>query len=328
MSAAESPAGARQTRARPGEGGSPEGGRAAGSGEGPWTVLRMIRFSAGYLEEKGVESARLDAELLLAHALETNRLQLYLEYDRPLIPAELDRYRPLLRRRAAREPLQYIVGRTAFRELELRTDARALIPRPETEVLAGVVLEWAAARSDEGLVAADVGTGTGCIALSLAVEGPFREVWAVDVSADALALARENADAVSPPVPVHLVRGEGLTPVPGDARLDVVVSNPPYVREDEADGLAPEIREHEPPSALFAGADGLSVIRTLVREAAERLAPGGLLALEVGVEQGDAVRAILQEAGVFEDVGVRPDLAGRPRIVTAIRRSGGVAQSQ
>lgn len=310
-----------------GEKNAPSGsGKAAASREEPWTVLRMIRFSTGYLEEKGVESARLDAEHLLAYALESSRLQLYLEYDRPLIPDELDLYRPLLRRRAAREPLQHILGRTGFRELDLRTDPRALIPRPETEELVGAVLEWAAGRADEELVAVDVGTGTGCIALSLAVEGPFREVWASDVSTDALALARTNADDVSPPIPVHFVHGRGLEGVPGDLAVDVVVSNPPYVREDEAAALAPEIREHEPSAALFAGADGLSVIRELVDEAAERLSPGGLLAVEIGAEQGDAVTAILGDAQVFEDVDVRSDLAGRPRIVTAVRRSGGAAQ--
>lgn len=336
MSAAESPVNQREDRVRAegagsrGErpaGGQPRGRQGTGdTGDEPWTVLRMIRFSAGYLEEKGVESARLDAEHLLAHALETNRLQLYLEYDRPLIADELDRYRPLLRRRAAREPLQYILGRTAFRELELRTDPRALIPRPETEVLVGAVLEWAGRQSREELVAVDVGTGTGCIALSLAVEGPFREVWAVDASARALELARVNVEAVSPPVPVRLIHGEGLRELPETVTPDVVVSNPPYVREDEAHALAPEIRDHEPTAALYAGADGLSVIRALVSEAAERLAPGGLLALEMGAEQGDAVTAIVQDAGAFEDVGVRPDLAGRPRIVTAVRRSGGAAQ--
>lgn len=329
MSAAESPVGEREVGARDGGASGPGGGAgrpSSAAGSEPWTVLRMIRFSAGYLEEKGVESARLDAEHLLAHALETSRLQLYLQYDRPLMPDELDLYRPLLRRRAAREPLQYIVGRTAFRELELRTDRRALIPRPETEVLVGAVLEWARTRADDELVAVDVGTGSGCIALSLAVEGPFREVWAVDTSADALELARSNADAASPPVPVRFVQGRGLAALAEGIHLDVVVSNPPYVRAGEAGELAPEIREHEPAPALFAGADGLDVIRELVRESAARLAPGGLLALEMGADQGEAVTALLDDAGVFEDVGIRPDLAGRPRIVTAVRRSGGTAQ--
>jgi len=302
------------------------GGAADRSDNEPWTVLRMIRFSAGYLDEKGVESSRLDAEHLLAHALETTRLQLYLEYDRPLTPDELDRYRPLLRRRAAREPLQYVLGQVGFRDLELATDPRALIPRPETEVLVEAVLEWAREEGRADLVAADVGTGSGCIALALATEGPMREVWAGDIAAPALALASENVERVDPPVPVHLHQGRGLTFVPGDVKLDVVVSNPPYVRDDEGASLAPEIRDHEPADALFAGADGLAVIRTLIREVGARLRPGGLLALEIGAEQGEAVTGLLEDSRVFIDVGLRADLAGRPRVITAVRRTDDIAQ--
>lgn len=292
-------------------------------GAGPWTVLRLIRWSAEYLVEKGVESARLDAEHLLAHALGTSRLQLYLQFDRPLTPEELDLFRPLIRRRAAREPLQYIVGRTAFRELELRTDPRALIPRPETEVLVEKVLEWARGRA--GLSAADVGTGTGCIALSLLKEGPFTRVWAVDPSADALELAGINAAAVAEAEGLNLVQGEGLGALPPGVRVDVVVSNPPYVREAEAGTLQPEIRDHEPHLALFAGSDGLGVIRQVVAGAEGRLVPGGLLALEIGAGQGPAVLELVGASGAFRDAAVHRDLSGKPRIVTAVRREPGAA---
>lgn len=295
-----------------------EAGSTAPPGPGePWTVLRLIRWSAGYLEEKGVESGRLDAEHLLALALDTERLNLYLQFDRPLTPTELAAYKPLLRRRAAREPLQYILGRAAFRELHLRCDTRALIPRPETEGLVDRVLEWAQGR--EGLEAVDVGTGTGCIALSLAQEGPFRRVWAVDLSADALALARENVEGRAEADRIHLVFGAGLSALPEGQQVDAVVSNPPYVREAERGELAPEILEHEPHMALFGGEDGLEVIDALLKGAAERLRPQGLLALEVGVEQGEAVAERIAALGVFGEARIQRDLSGRQRYVTAVR---------
>lgn len=293
---------------------------APGPGE-PWTVLRLIRWSAGYLEGKGVESGRLDAEHLLAHALDTERLNLYLQFDRPLTSDELALYKPLLRRRAAREPLQYILGRAAFRELELRCDGRALIPRPETEGLVDRVLEWA--RGRESLDAVDVGTGTGCVALSLAQEGPFRRVWAVELSPDALSLARENVEGRPEAERIRLLRGAGLTALPDGVQVDVVVSNPPYIREDERDELAPEILGHEPYVALFGGADGLEVIEELVAGAGERLRPGGLLALEIGSGQGDAVLERITAPGAFRDARVHRDLSGRMRYVTALRHETG-----
>lgn len=283
----------------------------------PWTVLRLIRWSAGYLAEKGVESGRLDAEHLLALALDTERLNLYLQFDRPLTSTELAAYKPLLRRRAAREPLQYILGRAAFRELDLRCDTRALIPRPETEGLVDQVLEWARGRED--LEAVDVGTGTGCIALALAQEGPFRRVWAVDLSADALALARENVEGREEADRIQLLRGEGLLALPEGQQVDAVVSNPPYIREAERGDLAPEILEHEPHVALFAGADGLEVIDSLVEGAVQRLRPEGLLALEIGVEQGAEVLERIAAQDAFEEARVQRDLSGRQRYVTAVR---------
>lgn len=281
--------------------------------EGPWTVLKLILWSAGYLGEKGVEQPRLDAEHLLAHALGTTRLQLYLQYDRPLAPEELKAFKPLLLRRARREPLQYVIGRTAFRELELLTDRRALIPRPETEVLVDVVLEWARGRS--GPSALDVGTGTGCIALSLAVEGPFTHVVATDESAQALELASENAAALG--VSMEFRQGSLFAPLASGEQFDVVVSNPPYVAPEEVGELAPEIRDFEPSSALFAACGGLELLHALVRGAPRHLRPGGLLALEVGRGQTEEVAARVRESGAFIEPVVHRDLTGRPRIVAA-----------
>lgn len=287
-----------------------------------WTVLRLMRWSGEYLEEKGVERGRLDAEHLLAHALDTERLQLYLQYDRPLSRSELDAFRPLLKRRADREPLQYILGKAAFRELELAVDARVLIPRPETEVLVGEVLDWAEARDATDLTAMDLGTGSGAIALSLAQEGPFGRVVATDRSPEALETARENAEAAGLEDRVEFRSGELFEPLAAGERFDVIVSNPPYVAEGDAEELQPEVRDWEPTGALFAGPDGLAVIRNIIDGAGEHLEPGGLLALEVGLGQAGPVVTLTEEAGAYGDVRVRRDLARRERMVLA-RRAGG-----
>ena len=286
-----------------------------GPGES-WTVLRLILWSAAWLREKGVEQGRLDAEHLLAHTLSTGRLQLYLQHDRPLSPGELARFKPLLRRRAGREPLQYILGRTSFRRLDLGTDGRVLVPRPETEVLVDVALDWAraAAGAERTLSAVDVGTGSGCIALSLALEGPFRRVLATDLSEGALELAAENRTRSGTEAWVELRQGALFEPLGGE-RFDLVVSNPPYVAERERGALDPEVRDFEPPLALFAGEEGLDVIRPLVAGAPAHLHPGGVLALEVGLGQAPAVAALVEATGAFREVVVRKDLTGRPRIV-------------
>lgn len=291
------------------------GARAPGE---PWTILGLILWSADYLTGKGVESGRLDAEHLLAEALGEERLELYLHFDRPLAVEELASFKPLLLRRGRREPLQYILGRTGFRELELKTDRRALIPRPETETLVGEVLAWAADRG--GLLSAvDIGTGTGAIALSLVTEGPFARVVGIDSSEEALGLARENAGAVGVDGALELLPGSLFEPLEPGERFDVVVSNPPYVADGDAQDLAPEITEWEPPGALFAGPAGLDVLRALVMDAPDRLNGGGLLALEVGDGQADDVVALVRQRQAFGDPVVRKDLAGRPRVVMAER---------
>jgi len=291
---------------------------APGPGE-PWTTLRLILWSAEYLEGKGVEGARLDAEHLIAEALGKERLELYLEFDRPLADEELANFKPLLLRRGHREPLQYILGRTGFRELELKTDRRALIPRPETEVLVGEVLAWAADRGDV-LSAMDVGTGTGAIALSLATEGSFGQVVGTDTSQEALDLARENAGAAGVGAELELRVGSLFEPLQSGECFDLVVSNPPYVAASDAPNLAPEITEWEPSGALFGGTSGLDVIRTLVLDAPDRLKEGGLLALEVGDGQAEEVADLIRQRQAFDEPWIRRDLAGRPRIVMAARR--------
>lgn len=279
------------------------------------TVLELIRRTTGYLADKGLPEPRLDAELLLADTLGLKRLDLYLQYDRPLLAEELSALKARLRRRAQREPLQYIAGDAAFRNLRLRVDRRVLIPRPETEVLVDLVLAWS--REHAPLSALDVGTGSGAIALALASEGgSFERIVATDVSAEALEVARENLLAVSPRASVELRVGPGFGPVAGE-QFDVIVSNPPYVGRTEISQLDPEVRDWEPPLALFAGEDGLALIRELIAEAPRHLRPAGMLALEIGAGQAASVSRLIRETGRFQEPVVRPDLAGRDRIVMA-----------
>jgi release factor glutamine methyltransferase len=216
--------------------------------------------------------------------------------------------------------LQYILGEVDFRRLRLSVDRRALIPRPETEVLVGTVLEWAGGRPD--LSAIDIGTGSGAIALSLAVEGEFGRIVATDVSADAIELARHNAQRCGVAGRIEFRHGELWADNGDGARFDVVVSNPPYIAESERSSLQPEVRDWEPAGALFAGADGLSVVNAIVDGAWDQLNEGGLLAVEIGAGQGDAVRERACERG-YAAVRVITDLAGRQRIALASKPGAG-----
>ena len=281
-----------------------------------WTILRMILWSAEYLKNKGVETGRLDAEWLLAAALGVDRLQLYLKYDRPLSSEEREAFKLLLRRRAGREPLQYIIGRTGFRELELQTDPRVLIPRPETAVLVQEVLDWASAGAESVW---DMGTGAGAVVLSLAAEGTWTRLVATDVSPEALSVAADNAERYDLGGHVEFREGSLFEPLEEGERFDVIVSNPPYIAEGEKGDLQPEVRDWEPPEALFAGEDGLDVIRQLVAGAPKHLLSGGLLALECGLGQAEGIAADVQATGAFGAVRICADLTGRPRFVTAER---------
>lgn len=280
------------------------------------TPLDLARRAAEFMRERGLENARLEAELLLAHALGVRRLDLYLQFERPLTDAEVERFRELVRRRLRREPLQYILGEVQFRELELHVDPRVLIPRPETEVLVGEVLEWAASRG-EALTAVDIGTGSGAIALSLLREGPFERVVATDRSTDALAVAAENAARTGLADRLELRHGSLWEAVGPGERFDVVVSNPPYVPESDRPTLAPEVSEWEPEEALFAPDDGLAILEALVDGAPDHLLPSGLLALEIGEDQGGRVLASIERRSAYTDARIVRDLAGRERIVLA-----------
>jgi release factor glutamine methyltransferase len=231
-----------------------------------------------------------------------------------------ERFWEAVERRASGTPFPYAVGRASFRTLVLKTDARALIPRPETEGLVELVLEWGSGRwgPRTGGIAADVGTGCGCIALSLAVEGTFDRIVAVERSSQAAALARENVALVAPPVPVDVREGNLLAPLVG-ARYRAIVSNPPYLTAAEYDALDASVRDFEPRDALASGADGLDVTRALLAGSAALLEPGGLLAIEIDERRGDAVRALAHEYG-WRRIGIHDDLFGRPRFALAFPR--------
>lgn len=278
-------------------------------------ALELARKAAELLRERGFENARLEAEQLLAAALELDRLQLYLQHDRPVSEAELERFRGFVRRRLKREPVQYILGDAAFRELTLKVDRRVLIPRPETEVLVGEVLQWARGRPAVRTVL-DVGTGSGAIALALASEGAFERVVASDVSADALAVAQSNAVHSGLAGRIEFRIGAGWAVLAPGERFSIIVSNPPYIAAGERGELPADVRDYEPEGALFAGADGLDVVRELVAGAGARLEPGGLLALEIGETQASSVCRLIEErGGALGAPRVVQDLTGRDRVV-------------
>ena len=272
------------------------------------TVRDALDSALVALRAAAVDTPRLDAELLLADALGVDRAALIMEPSRELPGPAARRFRDLVRRRAvAREPVAYLLGRRAFRHLELEVDPRVLIPRPETEHLVEAALTL-----PERARVVDVGTGSGAAALALKHERPDLEVIATEIDEGALAVARANAARLG--LEVDFVQTDLLDGVEG--RLDAVVSNPPYVADRDWPALAPEIVRHEPPDALFAGADGLDLIRRLVPAAAA--ARARLLALEVGAGQAPAVAQLMQASG-FERVTARRDLAGIERVVVGAR---------
>lgn len=282
----------------------------------------VVQGIAAKLERAGRDEGGTKARWLISHVTGVPFGDITTKGIRPMIKEQWDALGEFLHRVIAGEPVQYVVGNADFLGRVFLCDRRALIPRPETEELveavAALVRAWPeTASSPARLRIVDVGTGTGCIAISLALELPRAEVIATDLSAEALALARENATAHGQDARVTFRQADlldGFAP----ASADLIVSNPPYIAENEAASLAQEIREHEPHAALFAGADGLAVIRRLADQAAVVLRPGGRLFLEIGESQGESVRGILDGAG-FTEIAVRKDLAGHDRIVQGRR---------
>lgn len=279
------------------------------------TVLEIIKKTTEFFAARGVENPRLNAELLVGHGLGLGRMQLYLQFERPLTEVELEKIRPLVRRRGQREPLQYVIGETEFFGLMLKSDRRALIPRPETERLVELVVARPRAAAPTRIL--DLGTGTGAIALALAKQYPEALVTGVDRSPEALALATENAVKTGLSERVTWCESDWFSGLPEEATFDLIVANPPYLSAAETAEAAPEVRDFEPHGALTsAEPDGLGDLTQIVSGARRYLREGGLLALETGIAQHAALLAMAADAGFARTESVR-DLAGRDRYVFA-----------
>lgn len=275
-----------------------------------WTIREVLEWAAQDFAARGIESPRLDAELLVAKALETDRVGLYLDLNRPLVDQERDAIRPLVARRRDREPVAYILGHRDFwgRRFEVTPDV--LIPRPDTETLVEHALECIP--EDAGCRVLDVGTGSGAIAVTIAAERPLARVTATDISDAALKVASQNAETLAVASRIRFERADLLC---GDERYDIIVSNPPYIAQAEIAGLQAEVREHEPLSALEAGEDGLDVVRALLTAGVTATDAGAQMLIEVGIGQAPSVVALTSEHSEWESVAVHLDLNRIERVV-------------
>ena len=294
----------------------------------PWTIKRVLDWTSGYLERKGDEHPRLSAEWLLANVCGLSRVELYVNFDKPLEAGELDAMHAAIERRAAGEPLQYVTGEMPFRHIVLKCERGVLIPRPETEVLVDAALEGVDAAAEKNDDAAgsvrvlEVGTGTGCIALSIASERPGTLVTATDLSPRAVELAARNREALGLEEAVDVIECDLATGVSPDlmGSFSVLVSNPPYIPTQVLrDEVPAEVADFEPELALDGGDDGLDVFRRLVELAPEALAPGGMLAVELFEGALDAAADLVRAQGGWGSVEVREDLTRRPRVLVAVR---------
>lgn len=277
------------------------------------TVLETIDGGTSYLEKRGIEDARRNMQWLVAHQLECSRMEIYTQFDRPLEEDELAPLREALKKRGEGVPLQHLLGKVPFLDHDFKSDARALIPRPETEELAEWILSWELPGEQRVL---DMGCGSGVLGLSLASRQPNWELTLADVSADALALAKENAQALGLDR-VQLVESDLFSSLNGP--FDGIVANLPYVPEGDRAAMSKEL-EHDPDLALFSGADGLDLIRRFIPQAYEQLTPGGWVALEIGHDQASPVRELLEQAG-FTEIRVKSDLSGIERFPAARKPS-------
>lgn len=290
---------------------------AANAGDS-WTVRRILDWTTAHLEKHGSETPRLDAEILLAFARGCRRIELYTRYAEPLTDDQRAQMRDLVKRRAAAEPVAYLVGHREFFSLDFKVTPDVLIPRPDTETLVVELIERAGAVDSPTIL--DIGTGSGCIAISAAKQLADARVIATDASDAALVVARDNAAAHTVTDRIEFLQGDLFAPLADDARFDLIAGNPPYIREDEMPGLPPDVRLHEPESALVSGTDGLACIRRIAADAHRYLNPGGYLMLECAHEQAPTVRELIKQTGEYDETELINDLSHRPRVVCARRR--------
>ncbi|MFQ5732641.1 MAG: peptide chain release factor N(5)-glutamine methyltransferase [Planctomycetaceae bacterium] len=280
-----------------------------------WTVRRILDWTTAHLKAKGSETPRLDAEILLAHARDCNRVQLYTQYAEELSGPQRARMRHLVNRRADREPVAYLVGYREFFSLDFKVTPDVLIPRPDTETLLVELLQRA--RGWDSPRVLDVGTGSGCIGVASAVNLPAAHVTATDVSESALSVARENAQTHNVADRMTFLHGDLFEPIAEGSQFDFIVSNPPYVTEAEFAELQPEVNRHEPKHALVSGIDGLDAIRRLVAQAPRFLRPGGWLLFEIDSQQAEVSGRLARDAGAFDDVAPIQDLSRKFRVIVA-----------
>lgn len=284
-----------------------------------WRVVDLLDWTVGYFQQHGIPNPRLDAEILLGHLLGKSRLQLYLHFEMPVFQEHLTPFRELIKKRIARTPVSYLTNRKEFMSLDFYVDERVLIPRPETEQLVETILTTKTGDFQRLL---ELGTGSGVIATSLAVQQPEWEIVATDISEPALAVARKNAETHACATQIKFLPGDLFEPIEainthGGTRFDWIVCNPPYIKSTERDTLSPDVRDYEPEIALFAGDDGLTVIRRLIAEAPKYLASNGKLILEIGATQADAVQMLLDAESAYAAYELFKDYAGKERVVLA-----------
>jgi release factor glutamine methyltransferase len=279
-----------------------------------WTIRRLLDWTEKFLCEKEIENPRLDAQILLAHTLGCKRIDLYVRSDDEPTESQRNAFKALIRKRVEGCPVAYLVGRREFYQLDFKVSPDVLIPRPETEFLVMEALRRLKGMESPRVV--DIGTGTGCIALSIARHHSTARLTATDISAPALAVARRNAEQLGVADRVRLLEGDLFAPLAAET-FDLIVSNPPYIAAEEFAGLAREVREYEPRIALEGGADGLDIYRRLIAEAPNYLRSGGYLLLEIGATQERAVRELIERCRAFSGVATHLDGQKLPRIIEA-----------
>ena len=314
-----------------------------------WTIQKLLNWITKHLTDKGVDSPRLSAELLLSYVLAMKRIELYTHFDKPVTKEQLERLRDLVKRAGQQEPIAYIIGKTEFYSLELNITPDCMIPRPETELLVERAIEFLRKRpvrnsmmrniaqkvevsngaSSSKQFVCDLCTGSGCIAVAIAKNFPDAEIIATDISDAALSVAAKNVEKYQLNNRIKLLCGDLFEPILPQLdidRFDLIVCNPPYVSSDEFEKLGKNVKDYEPRSALFAGDDGLDIYRRIIDKVEQFLRPDAALMLEIGYSQGQAVRGLLEQAGCFGEVTIEKDFHENGRIVIAKKQKAGITK--
>jgi release factor glutamine methyltransferase len=291
--------------------------------QAPWTILNLIRWTDECFRGEGLTTPRLDAEVLLAETLGVDRAGLYTHFDQPLQPGELARFKKLIRRRLQHEPVAYILGRQEFWSLAFRVTPEVLIPRPETEILVAEALKVLSrpGAAERNFRILEIGTGSGAISVVLAKELPSASLVATDLSEKALSIAKENASRHGARERIHFLQGDLFDPLGKGSAFDLIITNPPYIAQDDFPSLPPEVRDFEPRVALDGGKDGLTFFRRVLRRVGEFLNPGGWFLAEIGAGQKQKIRQIAEANPELASFDFVPDLAGIQRVFKARKKS-------